>query len=116
MEKIDPNEIKEIQSERWQEWSTMFTNTNQGRIINLEIKDEESSTKTLADNLELIAVDYDPVGKGNNFVISFGSRQSPSRHRIDNPVKITQMQNKIGLVASIIIEDTMGIRSIILFK
>lgn len=116
MENIDPNEIKDIQLERWEEWSTMFTNANRGRLINVEVRDKELGLKTLADNLELVAVDYDPEAKGNKIVISFGIHNSPNRHIIDSPAKITQMQNKNGLVASIVIEDKKGSSNVIMFK
>jgi hypothetical protein len=116
MENIDPNEIKDIQLERWEEWSTMFTNANRGRLINVKVRDKELGLKTLADNLELVAVDYDPVAKGNKIVISFGIQNSPNRHIIDSPSKITQMQNKNGLVASIVIENKMGQSNVIMFK
>ena len=116
MDNINPIEIKNIPSERWEEWCTMFTNGNNGRLVMFQIANKEMEPKTLADDLGLVAIDYDPVGKGNRITISFGHREEPNRHIIDGPVKLMQLQDKNGIVVSVVIENTDEERSIIILK
>ena len=60
-----------------------------------------------------MATDYDPAGKGNNFVISYGDEAAPSSHVIAKPVALWQAQDENGLVVSLEIEDAGGSRTIV---
>ena len=77
MRKIASDETKEISVERWGEWCDLFTNGNCGRLVGIETVDDELGTETLTTGVALVAVDCDPEGKGNDFVISFGDEEPP---------------------------------------
>jgi hypothetical protein len=111
--KIASDETKEISVERWGEWCDLFTNGNCGRLVGIETVDDELGTETLTTGVALVAVDCDPEGKGNDFVISFGDEEAPSRHTIAGPVALWQAQDRNGVVVSLEIEDERGGRTIV---
>ena len=113
MANIAPDETKRIPSERWEAWCGTFTNGNHGRLIRIEIVSDELGAEPLADGAALVAVDYDPAGKGNNFVISYGDEAAPSRHVVAGPVALWQAQDENGLVVSLEIEDERGGHTIV---
>ena len=116
MNKFSGNEEKLIPTERWEEWSTMFTNGNRGRSLSIDIKKSEMDINTLANDLPLVAIDYDPVDKGNIFTISYDQKESPERHTIERPSKLVEMQDDKGIVVGVVIEDEGGVENIILFR
>ena len=65
-----PTTSKEIPAESWERWCDTFTNGNRGRLIRIEVISDELGAQPLADGAALVALDYDPPGKGNDFVIS----------------------------------------------
>lgn len=54
----------QIPQEEWQDFFVTFSNGNCGRELSLEIFDKESGDLSSAKQGKLMAVDYDPVGKG----------------------------------------------------
>lgn len=116
MEIIDGKEVKIIPTERWEEWSTMFTNGNRGRSLKIEIKKSEGGIKRLVENLPLVAIDYDPLNKGNIFTVSYDKKENPGRHFIKEPKKLIEMQDKKGVVVAVTLEDSKGEQNIILLK
>ena len=113
MADIASDETKRIPSERWEEWCDTFSNGNRGRLIRIEVVSDELGAEPLADGAVLVALDYDPAGKGNNFVISYGNEEAPSSHVIAGPVALWQAQDENGLVVSLEIEDEGGGRTIV---
>ncbi len=116
MDYIDPNEIKVIPKDRWEEWCTMFTNGNRGRLVKVAVNDIEYGLQTLAENVELVAIDYDPEGKGNKITLSLGSQLTPNSHIVSSSVKIEQIQNENGLVTSVVIEDNWETRNVVILR
>ncbi|MFN2185330.1 MAG: DUF5335 family protein [Anaerolineae bacterium] len=113
MRTIASDETKEIPAERWEEWCDLFTNGNRGRLIGIETVDAESGAQPLTNGVALVAVDYDPEGEGNDFVLSYGDEQAPSRHTVAGPVALWQAQDQNGVVVSLEIEDERGGRTIV---
>jgi hypothetical protein len=113
MTNIGSDETKKIPAGRWAEWCGTFTNGNRGRLIKIELVSDELGAEPLADGAALIAVDFDPAGKGKNFVISTGDETAPSTHVIARPVALWQAQGENGLVVSLEIEAEGGSRTII---
>lgn len=113
MGKIASDETKAIPVERWSEWCDLFTNGNRDRLIGIETVDAELGAEPLADGVALVAIDYDPEGKGNDFVLSYGDEQAPSRHTVAGPVALWQAQDQNGVVVSIEIEDEHGGRTVV---
>ena len=116
MSNIAPDETKKIPAERWAEWSTTFSNGNRGRLVKIEVVSDEVGAEPLVDAATLVALDYDPAGKGNNFVISYGDEAAPSSHVIAKPAALWQAQGEDGLVVSLEIEAEGGSRIIITFN
>ena len=113
MTNIASDETKKIPTERWADWSTTLTNGSRGRLIKIELVGDEVGAEPLVDGVALVALDFDPVGKGNNFVISYGDEVAPSSHMIAKPVGLWQAQDGNGLVVSLEIEAEDGSRTII---
>jgi hypothetical protein len=108
-----PSTTRDIPADRWEAWCDTFTNGNRGRLIRIEIVGDELGAEPLVDGAVLVALDYDPAGKGNNFVISYGDEAAPSSHVVADPVALWQAQDENGLVVSLEIEDQRGGRTIV---
>ena len=113
MANIASDETKKIPTEHWEAWCDTFTNSNRGRLMRIEVVSDELGAEPLAVGAALVALDYDPAGKGNNFVISYGDEAAPSRHVVAKPVALWQAQDENGLVVSLEIEDQHGGRTIV---
>jgi len=111
-----PVTTKEIPTESWEDWCVTFTNGNRGRLISsIELVGHEIGDEPLAEGVPLVAIDYDPVHKGNDVVISYGQEAAPTRHLIQAPVRLRQAQDAHGLVVSLEIENQNGRRTILSF-
>jgi hypothetical protein len=110
-----PTTTKEIPPEGWEAWCDTFTSGNRGRAFSIDLVDDEIGDERLAEGMLLVAIDYDPAGKGNDFVISFGDELAPISHIIRAPVRLWQAQDANGLVVALEIEDESGRRTILSF-
>ena len=110
-----PTTTKEIPAESWEEWCDTFTNGNRGRSLSIDLVDDEYGDERLAEGVPLIAIDYDPVHKGDDFVVSYGEEVAPTSHIIRAPVRLWQAQDVNGLVVALEIEDQSGRRTILSF-
>ena len=113
MTNIASDETKIIPTERWAEWSVTFTDGNRGRLLKIELVGDEVGAEPLVDGAALVALDYDPADKGNNFVISYGVETAPSSHVVAGPTAVWQAQDESGLVVSLDIEVEGGNRTVI---
>jgi len=113
--KIASDETKQIPLERWDEWCIAFTDGNRGRMVGIELSNVEFGAQPLTEEIALVAINYDPPDKGNNFVLSYGEEAAPSRHVIEGPVVLWQAQDKNGRVMALEIEDERGTSTIITF-
>ena len=110
-----PTTSKEIPAEGWEAWCDTFTNGNRGRSLSIDLVDDEVGDARLAEGVSLVAIDYDPADKGNDFVVSFGNELAPTSHIIRAPVRLWQAQDANGRVVSLEIEDESGRRTILSF-
>jgi hypothetical protein len=113
MSNISSNETKKIPTEQWEEWCITFTNGNRGRLVRIELISDALGVQSMVDGAALVALDYDPAGKGSNFVFSYGDEAAPSSHVVAGPVALWQVQDENGLVVSLEIEAEDGSRTII---
>jgi hypothetical protein len=113
MTNIATDETKKIPAERWAEWCITFSNGNRGRLVKIELVSDELGVEPLVDGAALVALDCDPAGKGNNFVISYGDEAAPASHVITKPVALWQAQDENGMVVSLDIEAEGGSRTVI---
>lgn len=58
---------KQIQESEWQDRFQSISSGNRGRISGIDL---EGKAKALVGNKAFESINYDPVNKGNNFVIS----------------------------------------------
>jgi len=97
--------IKQIQNENWPNHMATFTNGNRGRMVSVSVTDDESVTKTLVKQLPLLGLDFDPINKGDDMVISLGKSTLEVSHTIDAPVELFEKHNDLGVVTNVEIID-----------
>jgi hypothetical protein len=103
----------QVQQSEWQEFFVNFTNGNRGRQTTIEIFDRESGSTGQARQGPLMAVNYDPVGKGNDVIITTGIDEIEYSHTISAPVEVWQEQNDDGSVAALQIVDHNQVKTIV---
>jgi hypothetical protein len=104
-------QTKKIEQERWAEYLSMLSNGNRGRMISIE-----AESQTLADTMPLFAIDYDPVNKGDDLVITTGTDKVEYTHTINAPKELWELQDDNGTVVSMEIINQEGLKNIIIFK
>lgn len=96
---------RQIPESDWADFFVTFSNGNQGRAITIEIFDPESGSTGQQKQGTLMAVDYDPKGKGDDIVVTAGKNEIEYSHTIPGPVEVWQEQHDDGQVAAIAIVD-----------
>jgi hypothetical protein len=109
-------QTNKIDKERWMEFLSIFSNGNRGRLISIEVTDMSIGDQIILDSKPLFAMDYDPVEKGNDLVITTGSDKLEFSHKIEAPVEIWELQNDNGKVTDLEIINQKGTKTIVLFK
>jgi hypothetical protein len=107
-------ETKNIPGERWEDYCDTFTNGNRGRKVNITIVSEEVGER-LAKGAIFSAIDYDPEGKGDVFMISFGDQAPLTTHVVNMPLELWQAQDEIGKVTLLEIIDAEERKHVIEF-
>jgi hypothetical protein len=102
----------QIKQKQWQDFLVTFSNGNRGRTLSLEVFDSDSD-QPAAKQGPLIAVDYDPVGKGNDIVVTTGIDEIDYSHTIPAPVEFWQAQHDNGEVAALEVIDQNNIKTIL---
>ena len=109
-------QTKQIDRGRWSDFLRMFSNGNRGRLIAIEIADMTDRHQPLADAAPLLAIDFDPAGKGDDLVITTGRDEIDSTHKISAPLEIWESQDDNGKVMALEVIDRSGSKTIIAFK
>ena len=107
---------KRVDSTHWVEFLSMLSNGNKGRMIGVETKTAASGVEEFIAESPLFAIDYDPLNKGNDLVISVGRDSVTYEHTIAAPVEIWQSQDDAGRVSAIEVVDQNGDRTLISFS
>lgn len=108
-------QTKKLEQEQWLEFLSIFSNGNRGRMISIEIEDT-AGAQPIVDAAPLFAIDYDPVNKGNDLVISTGKDSVTNSHTISAPTEIWQAQNDNGEVTALEVINQNNFRTIIVLK
>ncbi len=103
----------QIPQAEWQDFMVTFSNGNRGRELSVEVFDKESGDQTARKQGKLMAVDYDPVGKGNDIVVTTGTNEIDYSHTIPAPVEVWQAQHDDGKVAALEIIDQNNVKTIL---
>ena len=96
---------KQISTDEWPEYLSLFSNANKGRRLMLKSFNTEKGDVLLSDGSPLFAVDYDPVHKGNDLVISLGKTEIEYSHIIKAPVELHETPSPSGQIKSLEIID-----------
>ncbi len=107
-------ETKLIPGDRWQEYCDTFTNGNRGRPVSITVVEEDMGV-LLAEAVPFSAIDYDPQGKGDDFVISYGDKAPLTSHIVNVPVELWQAQDEYGKVIALEIINTENTKTILKF-
>jgi len=109
-------QTKQIDRGRWSDFLRMFSNGNRGRLMAIEIADMADGDQPLADAAPLLAIDFDPAGKGDDLVITTGRNEIDLAHKISAPLEIWESQDDNGKVMVLEVIDRSGSKTIIAFK
>ena len=52
----------------------------------------------MAEGINFSAIDYNPEGKGDVFLISYGDQAPLTTHEVNMPLELWQAQNEVGKV------------------
>ncbi|PWJ39333.1 DUF5335 family protein [Sediminitomix flava] len=95
---------KHLSQEEWSDKLQSINSSNKGRHVVLEVQNN-----TLAEDKALRDVDYDPVGKGNDIIITLeGNNGDTLFHTVKAPVDIYTVQHDNGELSIIDIYDQNG--------
>ena len=111
MTRIDIN--KSVPQDRWVEFFDQFSDGNRGRHVSIEIIDLELGDEELIQNAPLMAMVYDPPGKGDKLTIEIGKDQVTYAHTIDSPTEVLTGQDSNGIMLAVRIADAAGTRTLI---
>ncbi|ABZ76943.1 hypothetical protein Shal_2384 [Shewanella halifaxensis HAW-EB4] len=109
-------QTKQLHQADWSDHFVSFSNGNKGRLITIEMVGVAIGDQPLADASPLLAIDYDPVTKGNKLTISTGVNAIDYSHSINEPNEIWQQQDDNGKVISLEIKNQANTSTIIAFK
>ena len=110
------NEQKQIGQERWPDYLGQVTAGNRGRLIAVDIITPtdifpEPQINILLLGSPLLALEYEPVKKGNAIILSVGEDAVEYEHAVDAPVVLTENLEADGSLDSLEILDQNGART-----
>lgn len=85
-------------------------------MVAIEIADMAIGDQPLTEAAPLFAIDYDPVNKGDDLVITTGRDEVDYSHKISAPVEIWESQDDNGKAMSLEVIDRTGSKTILAFK
>ena len=103
----------QVLQNEWKEFFVTFSNGNRGRMLSIEVLDSESGDTGQMRQGKLMAVDYDPVGKGNDIVVTTGETEIDYSHTIKAPVEVWKAQQDSGEVGALEIIDQNNVKTIL---
>jgi Family of unknown function (DUF5335) len=111
MHKIEIN--KHIPSERWGEFFEMFSHGNKGRLIEVEVLDQEKGVSELLHSAPLSTIDYQPSDDGDSIIIHTGHNGLTLTHAVAEPKDVWTGQDENGVVMALDITDQEGNHTIL---
>ena len=103
----------QIPQGEWKDFFVTFSNGNRGRELSLEVLDPDAGDSGQAQQGKLMSVAYDPVGKGNDIVVTTGEDEIEYSHTINAPVEVWKAQQDDGQVAALEIIDQNQTKTIL---
>lgn len=105
-----------VERERWTEYFKQLTNSNQGRLISLEVIGEEIGDQQPVDNQPLMSVIYDPKSQSEDLTISIGREQVAYSHIVSNLSEVQEAHDENGKVVALEMNDQSGNQTIMSFQ
>lgn len=90
---------KQIETSEWQDRLQSFTSGNKGRTTAIAAKG-----MTIVEDMALVGVEYDPVGKGNDIMITLEG----FTHTVNAPVELRITEASNGVVSTLEVIDQNG--------
>ena len=106
----------QIPEAEWGEFFVSFSNGNRGREVTLEVFSSEEGAEGQFKQGKLLAVDYDPPGKGNRIVLTTGTTEIDYSHTVSDPVDVYRAQHDDGEIAALEIADGQGVKTVLSLK
>jgi hypothetical protein len=103
----------QIPQDQWQDFFVTFSNGNCGRMLSMEIFDTEIGDIASSKQGKLMAIDYDPAGKGNDIVVTTGVDEVGYSHTINAPVEVWKAQDESGQIGALEIIDQNNVKTIL---
>ena len=103
----------QVPQDEWKNFFVTLSNGNRGRALSLEVLNSQYGDSGLARPGKLMAVDFGPVGKGNDIVVTTGVDQIDYAHRIESPTEVWKTQNNDGVLAALEITDQNNVKTIL---
>lgn len=103
----------QIPNEEWSGFLTTFSNDTRGREVSIQTIDTGTGDAGVTGQGKLVAVDYDPVSKGNDIVVSLGAAEIEATHAVAAPVELWKAQRDSGEIMAIEIIDQNNGRTIL---
>jgi Family of unknown function (DUF5335) len=104
-----------VEQSRWGEYLSLFSNGNRGRRVSIETIDE-SADAPLVSKAPLLAIDYDPAGKGDDVVISLGREAIAASHVVQSPREVWEAADDNGKVIGLELVGAGGKKTILTFE
>jgi hypothetical protein len=113
MHRIEIN--KHIPLERWGEFFEMFSHGNRGRVVEMELLDQEKGDQPLIQAAPLTSIDYQAEADGDSVIIHTGHNGTAYIHMITAPKEVWTGQDKNGVVMAVDITDQKGNHTVLKF-
>jgi hypothetical protein len=105
---------KQIPRDAWPEYCATFTNGNKSRSVSIEVLGQ--GVAKLTEKAPFPAIDFDPLGKGNNFVVTTGRGGEVSlSHEVSAATELWESADGDGQVTGLEIVDQNGKKTILSF-
>ncbi len=103
----------QVPREDWQDFFVTFSNGNRGRLLSIEVLDADTGGAGPARQGKLMGVAHDPVGEGNDLVVTTGVDEIEYSHTINNPEEVWKAQHEDGEIAALEIIDQNKVKTIL---
>ena len=104
-----------IPREEWERFAVQFSEAQRGRMVQAEFVDLEVGDEPLSSGIAFYSLDYDPVNKGDNIILAFGSEPDLHFHLIDKPADLWVAEDEQGVVWALEVVHEGGARTILRF-
>ncbi len=107
---------KQIDQEHWSDCLGEVASKKRGWLVAVEVVGpKEVLTKPEIDlpamGSPLLALEYEPIAKGNAIILSVGEETVDYEHAVDGPVELVENLDADGRLSSLEILDQNGVRT-----